>query len=155
MAVKLIEVRINDSQSDEIALLNTNIVEVFTLTATVYRTTPPSPSTPDWAIVGSDLYTAEVLALSYYRRSDGRVVVKYELDTSAITGVTAGYFYGVSININASEDAAVPDEVVDRIFKILPAYETTSRMTAEVPGTSFSGATGIQGETGETGVGPR
>ena len=63
----MIEVRINNSHADEFVLKNPNITEVITLTATIFRTSPPKPSDSEWQILSADLYNSSNLSKNVFK----------------------------------------------------------------------------------------
>ena len=114
----VIEVNQNSTASGEIFINDEEIEEASTITGTVYVVTPPSSSTQNWVRSGNDLYSSTILSLTSRKMSDGTIVVKYSFDPSAISGIADGNFYGVTIKLNADDDAAVKQAGIELIFKI-------------------------------------
>lgn len=113
-----IEVNLSSVVSGEITVRDPNIEDETTLTGTVYVVTPPSSSSKNWVRSGSDLSSATVLSLSSRPRSDGYRVIEYALDPSAIAGAADGDFYGLTIKLNADNDATVAQAGIEMIIKI-------------------------------------
>ena len=114
----IIELNTNSTARGEITIGNEEIEEITSLTATIYKVVPPNSGSDNWQASGSDLYSSSILALSYIKLSTGIIVVKYSFDPSAISGVADGYFYGVTIKVNAADVASTAQAGIELIMKI-------------------------------------
>ena len=151
--IKIIELKLNSTSTENYTLTNTSIKEVDTISSTVFLVEPPTPATGDWTQVGSDLYSSSVLVVDWSKKSTGRIVIKSLFDPTAIVGSVVNQYYGVNTYINKADEASIPQEEITTIYKIVPQYKTVSRRSSEATGLTYSGATGLQGVTGIQGLG--
>ena len=115
----VIEVNQISTAQGSIKLKVDDLEEVSTLTAVIYKVTPPDSANDNWTGTGSDLYTTDVLYLANRKLSDGTNVIDYRFDSSAIVGtVYSGDFYGIRIKVNAGDVASVAQAGPEIIMKI-------------------------------------